>query len=407
MRRRAQTKRRASHPGRPPPAAAQVESEIRILQQLRHEGLVSYAFIADEGSRISIVMPWAGTPLREHRAAAGAAYDSEDAARHIAHQLASALAYLHERGILHRDVKPDNCGVLEGERLRLFDWGEAVTLSEVAALGDKELSRRVGVAGTPLFMPPESLNHLTRRKGAGGAGDLRSTLTPALDVWGLGTVVYYVLAGRDIFVGDSDWELEELADVVNASDGVQLPECTRASYAARDFLARCLERCPARRATARELLGHPWLRGAASCSELEAALAADAAAAARRPGSVSSAGSGARRRAAGAGGARRGRGPRFSSSSSPAVVGPRARTPNGGAPPPPAGAATPAAAGAAPRAPRTSGSSSRPGSGHGGGASLSTSSNFSSSSGAAAGGGSGGGDAPKPVAAPGGGASLI
>jgi serine/threonine protein kinase len=111
-----------------------VESEIRILQQLRHEGLVSYAFIADEGSRISIVMPWAGTPLREHRAAAGAAYDSEDAARHIAHQLASALAYLHGRGILHRDVKPDNLGVLEGERLRLFDWGEAVSLADIAGV---------------------------------------------------------------------------------------------------------------------------------------------------------------------------------------------------------------------------------------------------------------------------------
>jgi hypothetical protein len=272
-------------------------------------------------------------------------------------------------------------------------------------MSDKELSRRVGVAGTPLFMPPESLNHLTRRKGADGEGDLRSTLTPALDVWGLGAVVYYVLAGRDIFLGDSDWELEELADVVNASDGVQLPEGVRASYAARDFLSRCLERRPGQRAAARELLAHPWLRGAASRAEVEAALAADAAAASRRPGSkcgsVSSVGSGAtggaaRRRAPGSGAAggaaRRPRGARVSSSSSPAAVGPRPRA-AAGAP----GACAPPAAGAAVRAPRLSASSSRPGSGGNATGGLSSSSNLSSSS--AGGGAAAHGEGPKPSGA--------
>lgn len=266
----------------------QVESEIRILQQLRHDGLISYEFIADEGNKISIVMAWAGVPLREHRLANASAY-TEDTARHMAHQLASALAFLHSRGIVHRDIKPDNLGVQCDERLQLFDWGEAVCLAELAGMSDRELSRRVGVAGTPLFMPPESLNHLTRRPSEDGSGSgdgmegvpgLRSTLTPALDVWGLGTVVYFVLAGRDIFLGESAWELEELADVVNCSSGVALPEGVSASYAARDFLRRCLERCPARRASAGELLQHPWLRGAATYAEVEAARAADAAAAA-------------------------------------------------------------------------------------------------------------------------------
>ncbi|KAI8470447.1 MAG: kinase-like domain-containing protein, partial [Monoraphidium minutum] len=256
-----------------------VESEIRILQQLCHDKLVSYEFIADEGPRVSIFMPWAGAPLREHRAARAAAYD-EDAARHVAHQLASALAYLHARGIVHRDIKPDNLGVGPDSRLQLFDWGEAVALAEVAGMSDRELSRRAGVAGTALFMPPESLNHLVRRGGGCGCGSpscggpdggppaLRGALGPALDVWGLGTVVYFVLAGRDIFAGDSPWELEDLADVVNVSSGVPLPEGAPASFAARAFLRRCLERCPARRAGAAELLRHPWLRGAETEAEV-------------------------------------------------------------------------------------------------------------------------------------------
>ena len=296
-----------------------VEAEIAILRQLSHDGLISYEFIADEGPRISIVMAWAGVPLREHRLEHAAEY-GEDAARHMAHQLASALAFLHSRGIVHRDVKPDNLGVQPDQRLQLFDWGEAVALAEAAALSDRELSRRVGVAGTPLFMPPESLNHITRRASDGGDGSgdeqqqqldelggggacandgsgvpgLRATLAPALDVWGLGTVVYFLLAGRDIFVPESEWELEELADVVNCSSGVGLPEGTVASHGARDFLARCLERCPARRASAAELLRHPWLRGASTRAEVEAARAADAAAAAaqqRRLSRVNSASS--------------------------------------------------------------------------------------------------------------------
>jgi serine/threonine protein kinase len=282
------------------PQTQQVESEIRILQQLSHEGLISYEFIADEGNKISIVMAWAGTPLRDHRVARPEVYN-EDAARHMATQLTSALAFLHARGILHRDIKPDNLGVLHDERLQLFDWGEAVTLAEVGRMPDRELSKHVGVAGTPLFMPPESLNHVTRRPSEDGSDDdsadgvpgLRSTLHPALDVWGLGTVVYFLLAGRDIFIADSAWELEELADVVNCSSGVALPEGVEASFAARDFLRRCLERCPARRAGAKELLVHPWLRGAATAEEVEAARAADAAAAAaamRRSASAASLG---------------------------------------------------------------------------------------------------------------------
>ncbi|GBF90090.1 hypothetical protein Rsub_02798 [Raphidocelis subcapitata] len=261
-------------------ARQKVESEIRILQQLGHEGLISYELTADEGSRISIVMAWAGTPLREHRLAHPDEY-SEDTARHMAHQLASALAFLHARGIVHRDIKPDNLGVAADQRLRLFDWGEAVTLAEVADMGDRELSRRVGVAGTPAFMPPESLCHLTHRPSDDGGGNrgadedgvpgLRATLGPALDVWGLGTVVYFLLAGRDIIADGSDYELEELADIIDCSSGVGLPEGTAASYAARDFLARCLERCPGRRAAAGELLSHPWLRGAATRAEVEAA----------------------------------------------------------------------------------------------------------------------------------------
>jgi serine/threonine protein kinase len=90
---------------------------------------------------------------------------------------------------------------------------------------------------------------------------LRKIISPKLDIWGLGTVLYFLLADRDIFIHENGWELENLADVTSASYGVQLPPDIAASAGARDFLQRCLERNPDMRATAKELLLHPWLRG--------------------------------------------------------------------------------------------------------------------------------------------------
>lgn len=130
---------------------------------------------------------------------------------------------------------------------------------------------QVGVAGTPLFMPPEVLNYLTDRdRDSQGVHDLRGIISTKLDVWGLGTVLFFLLAGRDIFINDSSWELENLADIANASCGVELPLGVEASYAARDFLRRCLERDPLERASAKELMQHPWLMGACSANDMEA-----------------------------------------------------------------------------------------------------------------------------------------
>lgn len=204
-----------------------VAKELAILRQLSHPNLMGFLFIADQGSRISVVMEWAGESLREHRLAHPEQY-GEAVARQLVAQLTSGLVFLHNKGIIHRDVKPDNIGVSRrGGLVQLFDWGEAVALSGLAGLSDREAARAVGVAGTPLFMAPEALLYLTDRDRDPDSGrhDARRLLTTKLDVWGLGAVLFFLLAGRDIFDGDVDaWELDGLADVASASGGVELPD---------------------------------------------------------------------------------------------------------------------------------------------------------------------------------------
>jgi serine/threonine-protein kinase len=150
-----------------------------------------------------------------------------DAARLIAH-VARAIHHAHERGILHRDLKPGNILLGREGEAYVTDFGIAKWVGR-----DARLTLDASTLGTPHYIAPE--------QATGGS----STLTPAADVYSLGAILYELIAGRPPFVADT--ALETLRLVAN-----EAPPSPRTFNPAipRDLeliCLKCLEKQPAAR----------------------------------------------------------------------------------------------------------------------------------------------------------------
>jgi eukaryotic-like serine/threonine-protein kinase len=170
---------------------------------------------------------------------------------HIVAQVAGALTEAHERGLVHRDVKPANVFLCQrggvSDVVKVLDFGLVKELARDAGVTDTEL-----VAGTPAFLAPEAIT----------APD---QLGPAADLYALGAVAYYLLAGKQVFTGAT--VVEVCGHHVHTA-----PKPFDASLAIptelEALVLRCLAKKPADRpASARELgralasLGTSWTEG--------------------------------------------------------------------------------------------------------------------------------------------------
>lgn len=167
-------------------AVVRFEREVRALAELTHpyivrvldygateDGIWYYAMELLEGDDLQSIVEREGAlaPVRALR---------------IVRQAAEALAEAHARGIVHRDVKPANLFVVPsegGEFVKLIDFG-------IARLGDEnELTATGVVIGTPGYLAPEVI--------------MGARATPCSDVYALGAVLYFLLAGRGPLEADT------------------------------------------------------------------------------------------------------------------------------------------------------------------------------------------------------------
>ena len=153
--------------------------EARAAGKLNHPNIVTTFDFGEEGDLAFLAMELLeGTDLRT-RLKDGALATEE--AVEITLQVAEGLAFAHERGVVHRDVKPGNIMLLERGGAKIMDFG-------IARMHSEDFKTSTGmVLGTPRFMSPEQI--------AGGAVDQRS------DIFSLGVVLYEMLTGQMLFAG--------------------------------------------------------------------------------------------------------------------------------------------------------------------------------------------------------------
>lgn len=175
--------------GANPSSRARLIQEARAASQLDHPNVCSIYQVEElPGDEIIIVMAFYQGKTLAERLRKGPL--ESEAAAEIAAQVLSGLQHAHERGVIHRDVKPSNLIVCENGVVKIVDFGLAKDIG-----GNTGLTATGEMVGTISYMSPEQV--------------LCKTLDHRTDLWACGVVLYEMLSGSHPFTAASSYEVFE------------------------------------------------------------------------------------------------------------------------------------------------------------------------------------------------------
>ncbi|KAL9938366.1 hypothetical protein V8E36_002989 [Tilletia maclaganii] len=212
---------------------SEIMSEIDLLKNLKHPNIVKYLGSEKTNDFLFIILEYCENGSLQHFCKRFGVFPEGLVGVYIA-QVLEGLMYLHDQGVIHRDIKGANILTTKDGSVKLADFGVA---TRTGALSD------FAVVGSPYWMAPEVID--------------QSGATTASDIWSVGCVVIELLEGKPPyhFLPPMSALFRMVQD-----DCPPLPE--RASPIVKDFLFHCFQKDQNLRVSARKLMRHPWMLNA-------------------------------------------------------------------------------------------------------------------------------------------------
>jgi calcium/calmodulin-dependent protein kinase I len=227
--------------------------EIDIIMSLRHDNIIYMKEYFEESGRVYVIMEYlAGGELLEALLRKDKGEDgnephySEQDARVIFKQLIEAVKYMHDKQIVHRDLKLENMLLKKPNDIRtikIADFGLAKKYGHAA------LST---ICGTPQYVAPEVI------KG----GNTPYTYGKECDLWSCGVILFILLGGYPPFYDESEPRL--FRKIREGIPDMNDPVWDEVSKEAKDLIMKLLDVDPPSRLTVEGVLEHPWMNPPAS-----------------------------------------------------------------------------------------------------------------------------------------------
>jgi len=208
-----------------------LKMEIEIMKTLKHKYIVElydviydeyYAYLIMEySSRGDLANYLKGRPLKE------------EFAQKFSRQLASAMKYLIERQIIHRDIKPQNILVFNKNTIKLTDFGFARYFDKTTMVET--------LCGSPLYMSPEIIKYKKYSHKA--------------DLWSIGVIIYEMLTGRPPYRAKTHYELAKKIENLP----IFLPKMIPLSKTCTDLIFKLLQKESNDRISWDEFFNHEWI----------------------------------------------------------------------------------------------------------------------------------------------------
>ena len=234
-----------------------LENEVRILQLLHHPNIIRLESVKTTKENYYLVMEYANGGnldkcLKKYKEI-NKKYFSEEIIQYFMRQIIDALKYIHEKKIIHRDLKLDNIminynsdidkknfNILKTD-VKIIDFGASVQ-------GDKATT----VVGTFRYMPPDLLQKISNCTAY--RLNKEEAYTQAVDIWSVGTACYEMLMGQIIEYSNNPKEI--LKKINNGLYAIP----SKISRELSSFLSSMLQPNPNKRLSADQLANHPFLK---------------------------------------------------------------------------------------------------------------------------------------------------